>query len=81
VPQVTPSATCPVCSPDHGVLGLGDLEPLPDYRHNGHLLLPPPDIVRLNGQATGNAQSMAEANRDRQRVGTGLVRIGTGEDL
>jgi molybdopterin-synthase adenylyltransferase len=41
--QVTPSDGCPVCSPDHGVLGLGDLEPLPDYRRAGQApRLPPP---------------------------------------
>ena len=39
--QVTPSTTCPVCSPDHGVLGLGDLEPLPDYRRSAQIQLPP----------------------------------------
>ncbi|MBN1919901.1 MAG: ThiF family adenylyltransferase [Anaerolineae bacterium] len=39
--QVTPSSTCPVCSPDHGVLGLGDLEPLPDYRRMAQVQLPP----------------------------------------
>jgi hypothetical protein len=44
--QVTPSDGCPVCSPDHGVLGLGDLEPLPDYRRQAGvaLPLPPPDL-------------------------------------
>jgi len=31
--QVPTSHDCPVCSPDTGVLGLGDLEPLPDYLH------------------------------------------------
>jgi hypothetical protein len=41
--QVTPSQACPVCSPDHGVLGLGDLEPMPDYRRASQALpLPPP---------------------------------------
>ena len=44
--QVTPSDGCPVCSPDHGVLGLGDLEPLPDYHRASQVslpkLLPPP---------------------------------------
>ena len=30
---------CAVCSPD-GVLGLGDLEPLPDYRPAVKLLIP-----------------------------------------
>lgn len=39
--QVTPNPACPVCSPDQGVLGLGDLEPLPDYRRGSHLRLPP----------------------------------------
>ena len=29
--QVPPSDDCPVCSPEGGVIGLGDLEPLPDY--------------------------------------------------
>ena len=41
--QVTPSEGCSVCSPDDGVLGLGDLEALPDYRRADQaLLLPPP---------------------------------------
>ena len=43
--QVTPSDGCPVCSPDHGVLGLGDLEPLPDYRRASQIQLPPPDLT------------------------------------
>jgi molybdopterin-synthase adenylyltransferase len=38
--QVRPSSTCPVCSPDLGVLGLGDLEPLPDYRRSARVELP-----------------------------------------
>ena len=40
--QVTPSETCPVCSADEGVLGLGDLEPLPDYRRQPSL----PPVLR-----------------------------------
>ncbi|MBN1954086.1 MAG: ThiF family adenylyltransferase [Anaerolineae bacterium] len=40
--QVTPSENCPVCSAEHGVLGLGDLEPLPDYRRASRVQLPPP---------------------------------------
>ena len=39
--QVTPGHNCPVCSPEHGVLGLGDLEPLPDYRRANQVKLPP----------------------------------------
>ncbi|MBN1877859.1 MAG: ThiF family adenylyltransferase, partial [Anaerolineae bacterium] len=39
--NVTATSTCPVCSPDHGVLGLGDLEPLPNYRRTGQVKLPP----------------------------------------
>jgi molybdopterin/thiamine biosynthesis adenylyltransferase len=38
--QVTPSDACPVCSAEHGVLGLGDLEPLPDYRRSAAVQLP-----------------------------------------
>lgn len=51
---VTPSETCPVCSPDHGVLGLGDLAPLPDFRRAAHVRLPPIDIARA-----GNGDGMA----------------------
>jgi hypothetical protein len=40
--QVTPSDGCPVCSPEQGVLGLGDLEPMPDYRRASQVALPPP---------------------------------------
>lgn len=40
--QVKPGDGCPVCSPDDGVLGLGDLEPLPDYRRAGRAPLLPP---------------------------------------
>ncbi len=51
--QVTPSDGCPVCDPDAGVLGLGDLEPLPDYRRE--IRLPPP--LRLqDGQDPERAQ-------------------------
>ena len=39
--QVTASEHCPVCSAEQGVLGLGDLEPLPDYRRARHVPLPP----------------------------------------
>jgi molybdopterin-synthase adenylyltransferase len=39
--HVTPSETCPVCSAEHGALGLGDLEPLPDYRRASRVALPP----------------------------------------
>ena len=49
---VTPSDGCPVCSPEDGVLGLGDLEPLPDYRRKPQL----PSAVRL---ATDAADSRA----------------------
>lgn len=45
--QVTPNSICPVCSPDHGVLGLGDLEPLPDYRRSAKVQLPPPTLPEL----------------------------------
>lgn len=44
---VTPNTTCPVCSPDNGVLGLGDLEPLPDYRRSAKVQLPPAIIPEL----------------------------------
>lgn len=43
--QVKPGEDCPVCSPDSGVLGLGDLEPLPDYYRGAQAMLPPPDIA------------------------------------
>jgi hypothetical protein len=33
-------AACPVCSADDGVLGLGDLEPLPNYRRAAQAQLP-----------------------------------------
>jgi molybdopterin-synthase adenylyltransferase len=49
---VTPSDGCPVCSPEDGVLGLGDLEPLPDYRRKPQL----PSAVRL---ATDAGESRA----------------------
>ena len=32
--EMEPDSTCPVCTPE-GVLGLGDLEPLPDYSEAG----------------------------------------------
>lgn len=38
--KVAALAACPVCSPDDGVLGLGDLEPLPDYRRAAQAQLP-----------------------------------------
>ena len=37
---VTASSGCPVCDPDQGVLGLGDLAPLPDYRRSSQVQLP-----------------------------------------
>lgn len=40
--KVAALAACPVCSPDDGVLGLGDLEPLPDYRRAAQAQLPTP---------------------------------------
>jgi hypothetical protein len=40
--QVTPSSNCSVCSPDDGVLGLGDLEAMPDYRRQAAQLQLPP---------------------------------------
>ena len=39
--RITPGDDCPVCSADHGILGLGDLEPLPDYRRSAKIELPP----------------------------------------
>jgi len=49
--KVATTATCPVCSPDDGVLGLGDLEPLPDYRRTDQSHLPPPASISLRSQA------------------------------
>jgi len=43
--QVKPGDGCPVCSSEQGVLGLGDLEPLPDYRRAARAMLPPVDIA------------------------------------
>lgn len=39
--QVPATHTCSVCSAEHGVLGLGDLEPLPEYRRAAQVKLPP----------------------------------------
>ncbi len=44
------TTACPVCSPDDGVLGLGDLEPLPDYRRAGQTQLPAPNLALGRGQ-------------------------------
>ncbi|MCW5854403.1 MAG: ThiF family adenylyltransferase, partial [Anaerolineae bacterium] len=46
--QVRPGSECGVCSADHGVLGLGDLAPLPDYRRHDHLQLPPVDLAQAD---------------------------------
>ncbi len=48
--KVAAQAACPVCSPDDGVLGLGDLEPLPDYRRAAQAQLPSsaPILPRLS---------------------------------
>ncbi len=43
--KVATPAACPVCSPDAGVLGLGDLEPLPDYRRASQAQLPAPSSI------------------------------------
>lgn len=51
--KVAAQAACPVCSPDDGVLGLGDLEPLPDYRRAAQAQLPAP--AQLPPRATGPA--------------------------
>ena len=51
--QVTSSTDCPVCSPDLGVLGLGDLEPLPDYRRAEQVKLPPPSPLPTPGASNG----------------------------
>ncbi|MBN2001747.1 MAG: ThiF family adenylyltransferase [Anaerolineae bacterium] len=39
--QMTATHTCPVCGAENGVLGLGDLEPLPDYTRAAQVKLPP----------------------------------------
>jgi len=52
--NVTASETCPVCNPDHGVLGLGDLEPLPDYRRAVQVKLPP--LLRKDNHGWGNTR-------------------------
>lgn len=58
--RVTASDACPVCSPDHGVLGLGDLEPMPDYRRASRAVsLPAPraDASAGAGSLTGPDQA------------------------
>lgn len=59
--QVTPSRSCPVCSPDHGVLGLGDLEPLPDYRRADRALSLPPVSKHLPDRSRGQPDEQAPA--------------------
>lgn len=61
--QVTSSTNCPVCSPDLGVLGLGDLEPLPDYRRAEQVKLPPmrPANLEPTSSSNGSVQAVAPA--------------------
>ena len=53
--QITPSTACPVCSPDLGVLGLGDLEPLPDWLRASQVELPPVLSAATASQTTSLA--------------------------
>jgi len=52
--KVMATTACPVCSPDDGVLGLGDLEALPDYRRAAQAQLPAASVAipRAEGQET-----------------------------
>ncbi len=76
--QVTPSGDCPVCSLDHGVLGLGDLEPLPDYTRQATLLLPPsvarplPDIPGPNGKTLQTATPLPDRTARARRMRAAL---------
>jgi molybdopterin/thiamine biosynthesis adenylyltransferase len=53
--RVRAGGACPICSPEHGVLGLGDLEPLPDYRRAREAALPPADVGRTASPAAPTA--------------------------
>jgi|GEM_PF-228506 len=61
--KVAAEATCPVCSPDDGVLGLGDLEPLPDYRRAAQAQLPPSTqlLPRIPGKETPGLPALPPA--------------------
>ena len=50
--KVMATTACPVCSPDDGVLGLGDLEPLPDYRRTAQAQLPAPTSITSRTQVS-----------------------------
>lgn len=55
--KVAALAACPVCSADAGVLGLGDLEPLPDYRRAAQAQLPTPAAVSAHAATHAAAPS------------------------
>ncbi|MBN1935634.1 MAG: ThiF family adenylyltransferase [Anaerolineae bacterium] len=61
--QVSARSDCPVCSADDGVLGLGDLEPLPSYRRSSQVQLPSADLL----------QSLASVTDRREQVPAALV--------
>lgn len=58
-PKVAALAACPVCSADAGVLGLGDLEPLPDYRRAAQTQLPTPAALSAHTLASEAAPAAA----------------------
>lgn len=73
--QVTPNENCPVCSAEHGVLGLGDLEPLPDYRRAARVQLPPlrrPAAETLAAQGDEETSSAVGSQPTTTQVATPL---------